>query len=71
MVLQRSLTNAHVLALAKVFVFLVEHLCVPDLVRVIDHAHFGGVLVQSEQLENLDHQIEVKVLVVLLDDAQM
>lgn len=70
-VLQSSLPDSDALTLFKPFELLVQDLSVPYLVGVVNHSHFWCEVIQFEKLKNFNAQIEIKVLVVVLDDAEM
>lgn len=65
-VLQSCLAYPDVLPFMKPLEFLVQNLGMPDFIGAIEDSHLRSVWVHFEYLDDLDHEIEVKVLVVLL-----
>lgn len=70
-ILKGSLPNSDELPFAKPFKLLVEDLSVPDLVGFVDDSDFRGVIVKLEHLQDLHLEVEIEMLIIFLDGAQV
>jgi hypothetical protein len=71
MVLKGGLSDPNVLPLSKMFEFVLQNLCVPDLAGFVNNSDFKRVLVELEHLDDLALQVKIVVLIVFLSSLEV
>lgn len=61
MMLQGRRSDYHVLSLLDELILHVEGIAEPDLIGVIDHSEFTGVIIKFEYLDDLNLEVEIVV----------